>query len=370
MSSHVEGTLLMEGLIEGRLPITPGAPDKLEKWSELGLGGITVSVKIEGQRFSILPSDDVVQVSLFKNGDPSHAIAESLDEMLRIFPPGDRGSVFSTLRSREYRSKQEVQTVYAVAPEGRIAVHQQIAAVETEKPPAPLPRKVFWMQVAMGLTVTVLLLLASSFFVDYKKLFRGVTRKADVSHVAIDSGDFAPYITVESITVGPDANTLVLKLRRTLAYPLDDASLEAATARRAAAMTHPATNPFANLPPANWQGNTTEPATTPAATTPLADTQPTTTQATTQVTTQAATLPTDAPSALPQLTPTRSRLLFDSLARGYAQIEIFGEKDAYIGSVRIRIADLRNKETIDVEIPMPQGPMKDPVPPQRIALVP
>ena len=305
MTTHVEGTVLLEGLVEGRLPITPGASEKLEKWAEFGFGGVPVSLKIEGPRFSVLPSDAAVKVSLFKDGDAQQAIAEALDEMLRIFPPGDRGAVFSTLRSREFKPKQEIQTMYAVAPEGRIAIHSQTVAAETEAPPVPMTRKEFWMQMALGAGIAIILLLVSTLFVDYRKLFHSITHRTDVSHVAVEAGEFTPYFTVEKTLASPDSSKILITIRRGADFPMDDPAVEGAASRAA--------------------------------------TQP---------------------------NSIRARLVLEAIARGYVQVEQYNDKDEFIGTTRVRIAGLRNKETVEVEVPMPEGAMREPVPPKRMALLP
>src|SRR5438105_5757990 len=105
MSDKIEGNMSLEGLIEGPMPPFPDAQAKMEKWAEGFAGGaVRVNLQIDGAHFSALPANAPVYVKdVAKDGsEPSHAVADSLADLLRLFPPLDRGQVFSTLPSNDY----------------------------------------------------------------------------------------------------------------------------------------------------------------------------------------------------------------------------------------------------------------------------
>ena len=104
MSDKVEGTVVLDGLLEGKLPPTPDAADRLREWiRDVRSLGVRFSLDIEGGAFSILPENRPISVSAFGEA-PADAIVNALNQLLKVFPVGQRGQLFSTLRSVEYRN--------------------------------------------------------------------------------------------------------------------------------------------------------------------------------------------------------------------------------------------------------------------------
>jgi hypothetical protein len=50
------------------------------------------------------------------------------------------------------------------------------------------------------------------------------------------------------------------------------------------------------------------------------------------------------------------RLAVEALARGYVRWEMFGREGELLGAGFVRIADLRRKETVELKLPVPDGP--------------
>ncbi|MCY2927235.1 MAG: hypothetical protein NT031_17740, partial [Planctomycetota bacterium] len=139
MTGRLEGTFALDGLVEGALG---GAGEefrgRLQAWADAArAGGLNL-----------------------------------LFDLLKIFPLAQRRNIFSTLRSTEYRPGEEVQTIYAVAPDGSVQMHQRTVSARTEAPPEPLTLKQKLRLGAVGLAVAMGVFGLSSLFVDYGQLVR------------------------------------------------------------------------------------------------------------------------------------------------------------------------------------------------------
>jgi len=69
MSDKTEGTIVLDGLIEGRLPDDPSIEDKLEQWLEfVGQLGLRFNLEVTGSSFSLLPDSTPVRAKLPPTG--------------------------------------------------------------------------------------------------------------------------------------------------------------------------------------------------------------------------------------------------------------------------------------------------------------
>ncbi len=344
MSEKIEGTMHLEGLIEGQLPPFPDARDKLEKWARNFTGGVVrISLQVEGPHFSAMPSNEPVAVKdLARDGtEPANTVADGLADLLRLFPPLERGQVFSTLRSVEYRAKLEVQTIYAVGPDGRAATRQQTVPCATVKPAEPISRGEMLKRGGLGLLAAVVILAISSLFVDYPGLWRRLTARVEPVQTAVELGNFSPYFRMEVVGLDLRNGMLLLKLTRTGMYPREEAALDALYA-----------NPPA--PPAP-----PEPVTKPASTMPAATTAPTTTATASAPATKAA----QPPSLV------RRRLAVESLAKGGVWLEFHDQNGRLIGGASVRLDGLERAETIEAAVPAPVVDRQT-VAPARIDVLP
>lgn len=333
MSDKIEGMMSLEGLIEGPLPPFPDAPEKLQKWAQGFAGGaVRISLQVDGAHFSALPSNAPVRVKdvVKDDGEPSHAVADSLADLLRLFPPLERGQVFSTLRSIEYRPKLEVQTVYAVGPDGRAVTRQQSVPCETVTPEEPVSRKEMIKQGLIGLVVAVAILGISSFFVDYRAIWRRLTARVEPTTVAVELGTFEPYFKVNVTGLDRRDGTLQLEVTRTKAYPRNEAAFDT----------------LFDAPPEFLL-----PA--PPATMPATGSMPATT-----------TKPAGVPMSL-----VRRRVAVESLAKGFVVLEFRDKDGQLIGQAGLRVTDLEQHEVLKAEVPAPVVD-KRAVAPAKVTVVP
>lgn len=228
MSGKVEGTLVLDGLLEGRLPDDADIEGGLQSWVQaVGELGLAFSLEVSGRNFSLLADDRSIPAARM-GAQPEQAIAKSLEECLKLLPPSDRGSVSSTIRSVEVRHGEEVQALYGVRPDGTVEVRTRAVEVPT----LPGTKGAAWSRrrrLLVGAAVAVPLLALSALVVDYGAVVADLTGAAvPVSEsVQIDDKAFAPYVRVEQILPGR-GRTVVITLKRLEAFPKSDADLQKA----------------------------------------------------------------------------------------------------------------------------------------------
>jgi len=310
MGQNIEGTIVLDGLVEGRLPADGDGEDKLRKWVKFAAQSqLVFSLDVQGGSFSILPDNQAVRADAV-GPDPGEVVASLLRELQKLFPVSERSKLMSTVRSREYRAGKEIQTLYAFTP-ADVKTQARTVDADTVAPEAPLTRR---EMVRMGVTAGVVLLALfgiSSIFISWGDVFRnfiGRVKVPDAEKVEVDVGAFGPYLTVDKkrIYASKDVLYLELTLKRTAAFPRSDAELNALTTRPSVAPTTAATTP--STPPAAPTG------------------------------------------------PYPMRLLIDDLARGEVRLEYADEKGEHLGSAVLRVRGLREKETVSVSIPFPREP--------------
>jgi hypothetical protein len=312
MSIKVEGTIILEGLIEGPMPPFPDAREKLDRWARQVAGGaVLFSVQVEAGHFSALPSNEPLPVKALlqsenAGSDPSNVIADALSDLLRILPPPARSQVFSTLRTMEYRPSQEVQTLYAIGPDGRAVTRQQTVPAKTLAAEQPIHPRELVKRGGLGLLIAIVVLLVSSFFVDYRGLWRRFTGSVQPATVHVNAGTFAPYFQLQITGFDRRNGTLLVKLTRTPRYPQNEPGFDTLYADPSV----------------------------PAPTTPATSTAP-------------AAAPAPGPSLL------RRRLAVESLVKGLVRIDMFDRDNHLLARATLDVTPLESHEELLTQIPVP-----------------
>lgn len=289
MSENVEGTVSLDGLLEGRFAGESFTADDLMFWaSRAAEHHLHFSVETDGNSFSVLGERRPVKAADIGD-DPARTIADSLDALLDKMPPPTRGGAMSTLRSVEYRKGEEVQTLYVIVG-GRVDVRQRTIEARTTAPVAPPTRKEKVRMALMGLAVALLVFLASSIFVDYRAIYTNIVDAVvpvSADELVVDTGPFGESFSVvkkEVVSVRGGGRAIVLTLNRGKTFPV--------TADQAQKLFDDAND-----------------------------------------------LPT--------------RLATESLARGYVRCEFFDKEGKFLTVAPARIAGLRKAETLEVALPLP-----------------
>ena len=232
MTQKTEGTIVLDGLIEGRLPREGDVRPQIEQWRQFTQKmGLRLHVDASGASLSVLPDREATPVEPL-GGKPEQSIRQAIQQLVDLFPAEARGQLFSTLRSSEYRPQQEVQSIYTIGPDGTVDVQQRTVDAQTVAPPRPISTREKVKMAGIGLLAALAVLGITSLFVDLRSLAGEVVdtvRPIDAAAIDIETGPFEPYIEVAKVEKTA-SRQLTLTLRRTDAYPLDDAALQQAFA--------------------------------------------------------------------------------------------------------------------------------------------
>jgi hypothetical protein len=221
---------MLDGLIEGRLPDDPQAEAKLRQWVEfMDNMGVHFSLDAGGTAFSVLP--DHQPFACAKLGPaPEDGLRQAVDQLVELLPMDLRGSVFSTLRSSEFRRNEEVQTVYAIGPDGKTRLQSRSVETKTTAPPKPLAMKERIKLAAVGLIVAALVVGVAFLFPPVREKFRemvGAATPVAAEDISVKAAGFEKYFSVQVKQVR-GSRAVVVAIMRTEAYPKDDAARQAA----------------------------------------------------------------------------------------------------------------------------------------------
>lgn len=288
-TTKLEGTLILDGLIEGRLSPDPDVEEKLAKWvafaRSLGLG---FDLDVSGNSFSVLANAKTLSVS--KIGTvPERVVVQTLQQLVDIFPQDFRQGIFSTLRSTEIRKGEEVQALYPVGPDGTVQSQTRHLAAKTTPTGSTFSGRQQLLFGALGLLGALALFAVLSLFVDFRSLLHQVVETAhplDPAEIRIDASVYQGFFSVGEMRVAPTGQYMIVRLKREEGYPNSEEA-------------------FHRL----WQGRK------------------------------------DA--------DLMSRLTLEALVRGYVRCELFDIENNFITFHMLRVHDLRSEETVDVVVPLP-----------------
>ena len=226
----IEGTIVLDGLVQGRLSLAGDqVPQQLKQWVQfVGGMGVRFSLEIRDAAFNLLPDDRATSVKLL--GDPpEHALEQALTQLAELFTGPERAQLFSTLRSSEFRPGEEVQTVYTII-EGRPRIQSRTLPAQTTPPVEPLSIKERMKLGAIGLAMAVILLGIALLFPGVRAMFGQVAeivKPLDTGELKIDVGPYAPYFSCTIDEKQSDRTALALRLKRVETFPRDEAALNA-----------------------------------------------------------------------------------------------------------------------------------------------
>ena len=229
-NEKIEGTIRFEGMLQGRFPNVDNFPGVLREWVALMEGmGVAIHADISDDGFTLLP--DAEACSSRRLGDsPELAVQQAIEQLLSHYPGMDPAQLSSTLRSREYRPKEEVQTIYAVA--GRtVKAQSRTLAAETTPPPPPLSTKQKIQMGLFGLGFAAALCGIAMLFPGVRAMIwsvRETVRPVNAEEIKIVAGPYDAYFTPKVDDQKSGWGILYLQLSRTDKYPKDDEKLKAA----------------------------------------------------------------------------------------------------------------------------------------------
>lgn len=289
MSERIEGTFFLDGLVQGKLPPSPDALVSLREWVDAASSaGVRFHLEMEGPSFNLLADNKPATVATLGPAG-TEAIAEKLQDLLNLHPPGVAIAMVSTVRSTEYRPGLQVQVAYAFGPDGQVHTREVLTPVSTQPPEPPLTGRQRVRYVLVGLAIAAAALAISALWVDYGQILGNIRDRitpVDVEQIEIDLGRYAGYFEIvarRQETSQDKSSWLVLTLKRTDKFPITDSDAD---------------NLF----------------------------------------TAAATV--------------QERLAAQALARGYIPCELFGDGEDPLGQFQLRVAALRRHDQREVRLPL------------------
>lgn len=229
MTDKVEGTLVISGMAEGKIPNRPEVQQRLHEWVKFANSlNLRFHLEVDGNSFSLLGDNTPVEIDDI-GPDPTTKIADALREFLKVFTQDERRGVFSTIRSSEFRKDTEVQTLYNIGPDGDVLVRERTAEAQTTEPPRKLTRREKLRYGAIGLGVALAIFGISALFVDYGALFHKAVDKItpfNVGEFKVELGTFRSYFTVEKKSKAGNGKVVLVTIRRTDRFPQSDSSVE------------------------------------------------------------------------------------------------------------------------------------------------
>ncbi len=210
----------LDGMLEGPVPPIEDADRHLREWVEFASSsGLEFELTIDGPSFSMLAANSPVVVPSRENF--ADRVQQCIEQLLNVFPEDLRGSVSSTVRSREERGDQEVQTVYLVTAEGvKVKARHVDPAEEKADRSFSLRSLKQYMPLAIFGVVLLVVFVGSLFVLDYSEVWSRLQSKYELrtaDRYEIDLRPVSRYVDLEK--KGLERGHLVVEARRTEHYP-------------------------------------------------------------------------------------------------------------------------------------------------------
>lgn len=220
--------MVLDGILEGKLPPDPEAESWLRDWLKLAAqGGLRFSLEVDGNSFSLLANNAPIDCKQLP-AEPSEHVAELIRELLKVFPPDRPAHIFSTLRSAEYGDETETQTVYTINPRGIVKTVQRTVNAETTPREEPLTRKeklrILGFSALFLVAVVGVMMAFGVHRILLKKLREGSTA-VKVKELAVETPGLDKFLTVAKDGLVVRGGMLLVKVDRTADYPLTDEEL-------------------------------------------------------------------------------------------------------------------------------------------------
>jgi hypothetical protein len=224
----LEGTFVLEGLIEGTLP-DESLVSELRAWEHLVRNSkLPLTVQVDSGRFNVLPEMRPGKTTAL-SGSLRDVLTSLLEQLVEIIPPGWRVGLVSTLRSREYLNNEEEQILYVVDQAGMILVEQRRVDARTIKPAPPLTtrEKIMIGVSSVGVLCIILAILMYSFDMkSWSQDARDSLVPYSAEEIRLDAESFAPWMNIEHKTLA-SGRELTLEFTPTKEWPVTWKSLDA-----------------------------------------------------------------------------------------------------------------------------------------------
>lgn len=212
------GTYRLDGMLQGPLGPAGPADSDLVAWTAAAkAGGLHFHLALEGNSFSIVADPAAHKTSALPAADLAAHLAGALENLIGLLPETSRAGAFSTVRSEEFRPGSAVQTLYVIRPSGAVAAEQRVVETNTTPAPPEITPKSLRRAALPALLLLMAGLFASSFFIDYRKIFsnaRDQIAPLAKEEITLDASALGGCVEVELTGIVPARDTLVLQMKR------------------------------------------------------------------------------------------------------------------------------------------------------------
>jgi hypothetical protein len=221
MNDKIEGTITIQGLLEGELGGIAEIEKKLKDWVVLCKRlDLNFNLEINGGRFSLLAEENAVPIERLAP-IPQERISELLNALAKVFSE-ENVQIYSTIRSVEYQPGTEIQTIYMISQTG--AVHSEERTLDADTVPAkkPLTLKMKVAYTGLGAVALAIILAFSSLFVDFGDLFQQIKASFSpikIEQIEVETGPFERYIKVAKKELNPRKRELHVTIELSDRFP-------------------------------------------------------------------------------------------------------------------------------------------------------
>ncbi len=207
----VEGTFIIDGLLEGRL-FSEEDVSYIETFvREAKKDGLFFHLAVNGNRFSILPEQGVVKLSPNRIS-AEEIVCEHLNRLLEHFTATESSQWMSTLRTIEYASGFEKQSLYGIGYDGKVQPVNRAVAADTVASAKPLSFREKLRITAISLAVLLVLFGISLFFVPYKRLAARIIENImpyNTRQLVIETGPFSDYFILKQVEIDSEKGFII-----------------------------------------------------------------------------------------------------------------------------------------------------------------
>ncbi len=223
----VEGTFIIDGLLEGRL-FSDEDVSYIETFvHNAKKDGLFFHLAVNGNRFSVLPEQGVVKLPPSRIS-AEEIVCEHLNRLLEHFTAAESSQWMSTLRTIEYACGFEKQSLYGIGHDGKVQPVNRSVAVDTIPSAKPLSLREKLRIIAISLAVLLVLFGISLFFVPYKKLAARIIENImpyNTELLVIETGPFSDYFMLKEVEVDSEKG-FVITCQAMEKFPRTDQQLD------------------------------------------------------------------------------------------------------------------------------------------------
>lgn len=220
MKKPIEGTFVLEGIIEGKIF---SVDNTIDDWIKLASKtGLNFEVEINNNNFNLYPSPNVYYAENFSD-EPEILIKHLLSELLKNL--GETENIFSSLRSRQYLDQKERQTLFLVNENTlEVLIQQRDADVQTYKINKNRIKQAKFLKY-LSYILIISISISWGYFLKFWPLGSNrIISNTGSNSISIEMNYYDPYIeiTQKSFEISNQERNFILTIKKNDKFPTDD----------------------------------------------------------------------------------------------------------------------------------------------------